>query len=262
LSKTKNTVHERESSYYDNKFDNFKFTSSLGIRNLGYETYCEASRWKDALLLLGDLGKKYLVDVGCGSGKNSLILAKLGAKVTGIDISEKSVQTAMKWAALQGIQADFFVGAAEELDKILCLRSADIVIFHAVLHHIPDLNSAIHSAFKILKPGGILLAFEPKDENPIAVIGRRSAVKQSFDEHPFKFGELEPIMEKHFGNVNSKYYCLMSPLYLGFDFHGLKALGRICFGAFDLIDKALLSVDQFKRWTWLQLLWCTKGGVE
>lgn len=263
MSNTKSVVREREAAYHDSALalHSFYFANSLGIQNLGYGTYCEALRWRDALQLLGDMRNKALLDVGCGTGKNSLIFAKLGARVTGIDVSEKSVQTAREWAKRQGLRADFCVCAAEELNKVCRPCSVDIVIFHAVMHHVSDPNSAIRSALSVLKPGGILIALEPKAENPIAIIGRKymHVCMPTLDEHPFRLGELEVIMERHFGNVKSKHYCLISPLYLGFHIFRLKSLGYFLFVLMDLIDKALLSTNQFKRWTWLELVWCYKS---
>ena len=44
--------------------------------------------------ILGDMRGKRVLDVGCGEGSNSLMLAKLGAQVTGIDISPRSIDVA------------------------------------------------------------------------------------------------------------------------------------------------------------------------
>src|SRR5262245_30260984 len=53
--------------------------------------------------VLGDLRGKRLLDVGCGDGANSVLLARLGASVTGVDISPAAISLAGKRAALNGV---------------------------------------------------------------------------------------------------------------------------------------------------------------
>src|SRR5262245_35705368 len=56
--------------------------------------------WRQlAALLLGDVTGKELLDMACGIGEESVYFAKLGARVTGIDISEVGVASLKKRAA-------------------------------------------------------------------------------------------------------------------------------------------------------------------
>ena len=53
--------------------------------------------------LLGDLRDKTILDVGCGEGEDGMILAKLGARVTGLDVSPAAIELARQRAAVNGV---------------------------------------------------------------------------------------------------------------------------------------------------------------
>src|SRR5437762_12468076 len=53
--------------------------------------------------VLGSLAGKKVLDVGCGDGINAVLLAKLGAEVTGIDISPKAIELAERRAEISGV---------------------------------------------------------------------------------------------------------------------------------------------------------------
>ena len=64
--------------------------------------------FKEACMrLLGDPRGLRILDVGCGEGENSVLLAKMGAKVTGVDVSPGAIEVAKKQAALDGVEAEF-----------------------------------------------------------------------------------------------------------------------------------------------------------
>src|SRR5512140_1906220 len=65
-----------------------------------YVTPAELSDWRQmSALLLGEVRGKSLLDYGCGMGEESIYLAKLGAKVTGVDISEVGITSLRRRAA-------------------------------------------------------------------------------------------------------------------------------------------------------------------
>ena len=58
--------------------------------------------------LLGDLRDKRVLDIGCcGEGTNSILLAKLGAQVTGVDISPKSIELAERRAEINQVTGSY-----------------------------------------------------------------------------------------------------------------------------------------------------------
>src|ERR1700746_1118142 len=85
--------------------------------------------------LLGDVRGKRLLDVGCGLGENSLLFARWGARVTGVDVSGRSLAVARQRAAKFGLsdRVSFVETPVELLET--ASGSYDIVWCAAFLHH-------------------------------------------------------------------------------------------------------------------------------
>jgi len=103
-------------------------------------------------------GQKVL-DVGCGSGALSCRLAKMGARVTAIDITEAAVALARRNARAQGLDMDIVRMDAE--DMALPPASVDFVFSWGVLHHTDDIGAAFREVSRVLKPGksGLVMVY-------------------------------------------------------------------------------------------------------
>jgi 2-polyprenyl-6-hydroxyphenyl methylase/3-demethylubiquinone-9 3-methyltransferase len=94
-----------------------------------------------------------IVDVGCGGGILAEALARTGAQVTGIDLSELSLRVARQHADEQGLAIDYRYQNAEQL----ALEQAggfDAVTCMEMLEHVPDPSQVIAACARLLKPGG------------------------------------------------------------------------------------------------------------
>lgn len=100
--------------------------------------------------LQGSQGR--LLEVGCGIGVDSIQLAKCGFSVTAIDLTESALRVARDFAATRGVTVDFRLGNAERLD--LPDHAFDAVYSFGVLHHTPDIASAVAEVKRVLRPGG------------------------------------------------------------------------------------------------------------
>jgi SAM-dependent methyltransferase len=123
----------------------------------------------EELSLLGELEGKTLVHLQCNSGGDSVSLAKLGAEVTGVDISDRAVVSARDLARKTGAGATFeradVYDWLEEASREA--RSFDAVFAsYGVVCWLPDLEAWAEGIVRILKPGGrfVLVDFHPASE--------------------------------------------------------------------------------------------------
>ncbi len=112
-----------------------------------------------ALLLMLGAPRRSVLDFGCGTGWTSLFLAKAGYDVTGVDISEDAVNLARERAIEEGVTGAHFIVA--DYEGFVASREYDYVLFYDALHHAEDEQEAVHAAWRALKPGGAMFAFEP-----------------------------------------------------------------------------------------------------
>ena len=103
-----------------------------------------------ASLHLGDVSGKSVIDIGCGEGRFCRLLAKLGATVTGMDITESLIKQARD---LGGTGQTYMVGDAEDLAGVED-DSFDLAVSYIVLVDLLDYRRSIGEAYRVLKPGG------------------------------------------------------------------------------------------------------------
>src|SRR5207237_7590791 len=115
---------------------------------------------------LGDVAGKRIVDFGCGSGANSVLLAHRGAHVWGIDISEDLLHLAQRRLAVSGRAggATFIAGSAHDMP--FPDNSIDVRFGIAILHHL-DLDLVSREVRRVLKPGGRATSPAPARTSPV-----------------------------------------------------------------------------------------------
>jgi 2-polyprenyl-3-methyl-5-hydroxy-6-metoxy-1,4-benzoquinol methylase len=124
-----------------------------------YQLPSNLSEWRQmSALMMGDVAGKSLLDFGCGMGEESIYFARLGARVTSIDISEVGIATLKKRAAHHqlDIRAYEMRGDPTSFDH----NSFDIVHGLGILHHL-GIEQGLAEVRRILRPGGIGVFLEP-----------------------------------------------------------------------------------------------------
>ena len=118
------------------------------------------------LRLLGDLCGKSILDVGCGEGEDGMILAKLGATVTGLDVSPAAIELANQRAVINGVSDHARFVCAPLGAASLPERSFDVIWIDNVLHHVlDDLEPTMRALLKAAKPGALVMCIEPVNLN-------------------------------------------------------------------------------------------------
>ena len=118
-----------------------------------------AERWiKEIKKQLPDGKKLKILDVGCGSGFFSILLAKEGHQVVGTDLTPEMVVNAKKLAKEEQVEPTFLVMDAEKLE--FEDASFDMVISRNLTWTLPHAEEAYQEWKRVLKPGGILLNFD------------------------------------------------------------------------------------------------------
>jgi 2-polyprenyl-6-hydroxyphenyl methylase/3-demethylubiquinone-9 3-methyltransferase len=95
------------------------------------------------------------LDVGCGGGFLAEEFARIGCQVTGVDLSEATLQVARAHAAQGGLQIRYLRASGDDLP--FPDASFDLIICCDVLEHVPDVERVVREGARVLRPGGIYL---------------------------------------------------------------------------------------------------------
>lgn len=161
------TWNEGTRAHNSHKADQAKFLRAGGT-----------TLYPEELEMLGDLQGKKLVHLQCNSGQDTLCLARLGANVTGVDISDTAIEFATHLSADSGIPAKFIrADIYTWLEQTAKSRRRFDTVFssYGAFCWLSDLNEWAKGIHAILKRGGrfVLVDFHPiattHDENYVRV---------------------------------------------------------------------------------------------
>ncbi|MFD0392836.1 class I SAM-dependent methyltransferase [Streptomyces nogalater] len=133
-----------QSSYYD--VEKFKQGYNM-LRRLEQEE-------------LGDVRDRSLLELQCHIGVNSLSLARMGARVTGTDISDEAIDIARELAGELDLDASFVQANLYDLPKVLDGEFDMVFTGYGTLSFLPDITGWAKVAARYVKPGGTLTVVE------------------------------------------------------------------------------------------------------
>jgi len=143
----KRTAHHVTSDFY--AVDDFKAgKSSLMDIELG---------------LFEDVKGKRILHLQCHFGQDSLSLARMGAKVTGIDLSDKAIETAKELNTELKLDAEFIVSDVYDLPNNLQGEFDIVYTSYGTIGWLPDMNKWASVINHFLKPDGkfVFVEFHP-----------------------------------------------------------------------------------------------------
>jgi SAM-dependent methyltransferase len=164
------------------------------------ERYFRGSEWQAVSgLLQGRTG--LALDVGAGRGIASYALAREGFTVTALEPDQSAIVGA---GAIRALAAETALPlrVVEEVSEQLPFADGtfDVVFARAVLHHSRDLDLACSEIYRVLRPGGILVAAREH------VISRESDLGQFLQRHPLHHlygGEHAFVLDRYIGALKT-----------------------------------------------------------
>jgi SAM-dependent methyltransferase len=163
----------------------------------------EIGRPQEDVVRLAERGgfKGSVLDVGCGSGENSIFLASKGLEVLGIDRVPAAIERARRKAAERNSRAAFEVADALHLEKLG--RTFDTVLDSGLFHVFSDADRKLYarSLAAAVKPRGTLHILCFSNEEPGTEGPRRVGERELIDLFNMKGWLVEEVAEARFGTT-------------------------------------------------------------
>jgi len=120
----------------------------------GYDTYRDLVNTPGFLAMLPPVDGLRCLDIGCGEGHNTRLLAQRGARVTALDIADVFVAQAQTSERETPLGVRYLVASAVELP--FADAAFDVATGFMSFMDIPETERVIAEAYRVLKPGGFL----------------------------------------------------------------------------------------------------------
>jgi ubiquinone/menaquinone biosynthesis C-methylase UbiE len=182
-----------------------------------------------------------VADLGCGSGVFTHLLDRAGYDCIGLDISAKLLALGRR----KYPQLEFIAGDIEQLP--FADRSLDGILLSGVVHHLPDPSQCAAEVFRVLRPGGRFVAFDPNRMNPFMWLYRDraspfySSVGVTANERPVLAREIAAVFTGAGFAVSSQYLSGLSYRYVA------SRWARLLLPVYNALDAALFGLDLMER---------------
>jgi SAM-dependent methyltransferase len=243
---------ERERVFH-NSLATSEFHDRKLINRLSWSYYSKGDRspiWGPVWSRI-ELSGKHVLDYGSGDGGFSFELARRGAQVEGIDISESLVELATRTIPYGIPRPKFSVHDAHATG--FPDASFDYVFGNGILHHL-ELEKAYREVARVLKAGGQAFFMEPMENHPLAVLLRKATpTLRSVDETPLSLEQIEMAGRFFVKFRHTEHYVLAvlaAPIHLA-----SRSAAFWMIKGLDSLDRAMIRIlPALRRYAWQSLL--------
>lgn len=224
-----------------------------------YKRFFYGSRFRSVLDALDAGPDEEILDLGCGSGLYTRVLAERGAHVTATEFAPRSLALAERNVGETGENVEFRLEDAQALT--LPDERFDKVLLTEVIEHVPHPERAIAEAARVLRPGGVLVVSTPSRFSPmnLAYGLKRRIRRYGFNEHLHEFtpASFRRLVESHLRVERFEFANFVLPypvdeLYLKAGSPGLGLLQRL--------ERALAGAPALRRLGWTMIVRARKAG--
>ncbi len=264
LTKKKNLKSEEH--FHD------EWAESVSIQDIDVIAQFEgitSPEYKEVIKSIGKIKGKKVLNIGCGLGEEDVYLARLGAKVTAIDISQKMIETTKKLAIRYNVGKNiiYFKQSVETMS--FKDKSFDAIVGCNILHHV-NIKKTIREVQRVLKPKGVAVFVEPLAYNPVINIYRAIAHKVRTDyEHPLVIDDILDIKKIFPKTTHKEFHLFTLFIFIWFFVVERQHPNKVRYWkkiiseakkydkAFSLLyslDKKLLVFPFIKRYCWVSVI--------
>ena len=136
------------------QFWNESAESWVKLARAGYDIYRDHLNTPAFFAMLPDVEGLAGLDIGCGEGYNTRLLAERGARVTAVDISEVFITHAKQHERETPLGIDYQIASAVDLP--FADSSFNFAVAFMSLMDVPETDRALAEAHRVLRPGGFL----------------------------------------------------------------------------------------------------------
>ena len=206
----------------------------------------EKIEFEHLLTFFKDLKNKQVLDLGCGTGRIGLKLAKYAKEVVGIDISNKSIDIANRTAKKNGLKN--FKAIVNDFKSVKYKERFDYIIAVNMLHHTDDIDDILQHIKMALKKNGVFIIFEFNPLNllflPFLAMNGQLQSHLNWNYFRSNIFTLKPILEKNeFSRVQINRYAFLPTMLYNYSLN-FKIINEILtripgiriFSAFHIIE--------------------------
>jgi ubiquinone/menaquinone biosynthesis C-methylase UbiE len=237
----------------EREFHNQRFSSDndrTPYRHTGFKSVI----FNRMLASMGDIEGKKIVEIGCGEGWLTRILAKKKADVYSFDISDEAIDKVQSMLKQEGLSDRVTLERMAAEDLSYPSDTFDLVVGNAILHHL-DLELSAKEIWRVLKVGGKGYFMEPLGHNPALNLYRKLTPHlRSDDEQPLLWHHMN-IYHRQFSNFVHEEFYLVSFFALFWYFLRFDKFVRRTRDLLLPIDKMVLSlIPGMRKYCWYSLM--------